>query len=346
MRVCRLVPHSGRLLCSITRRLLHCLLPQRSRFLRRHLVSRTVIIAVAAAIFTGLVTVGTQYYHHRRDKFEAQLTLARSAAETVDMFFEQPRMLLSELGARLAEEGDPAAALQRYGSGSIQRNPYIDALVLLDDELRVTSAVPAMWFPKGYDLSGYRELEDMEPPGLIRMSLAGIVGDTGFPRLFMAYRLPTGVLVGYYRLEVISSLLQEVVVSDHTDIAVIDGSGIFAVHTEFTKVQQRQREPLYTRIFHDGRYFPAQELVVRDGRSLLVSAYPVQGAQWSVLTYEAFSPLLSQLLRSLLYGLAAIAAAALVVGLLTRRAMLPVLEPLSGLTERLQAVAGGITASR
>ncbi|MFW6362390.1 MAG: sensor histidine kinase [Spirochaeta sp.] len=309
--------------------------------MRTRLVLRMVVIVVISSMAIGVITAGAQYFSHRRSKYEMQFTLARSAAETVDIFFEQPQTLITEFGYRVTAGENPGEALQNIGPGVIQRYNYVDTLLLLDGELRVVASTSPVRYPQGYDMTGYQRLVQGVPVGDTRMSLAGFMADDGSPQLVMAHRLHEGYMLGYFRLDVITDIMQEIVVSENTSIALIDDHGVYAVHTDFARVQERQQESLFSDLYTGNGFQPAQKTVRRDYEDILVSVYPVQNGRWAVITYEKMSRLVYQLLQSLFYGLLVLGLAIILIGFFSYRSLKAAVIPLERITRRLQLVANG-----
>ncbi len=289
-----------------------------------------------------LILVGgaVHVYFLKKGIQDHQVQLARSVASDVQTYLVGASRVLTALADFSA--GASMDEIDRYMESVWQEYRFFETLYLIGPSREVLHTVPPA--TAGLDIPGLDLYEPESPGDTIKVSLPFISSRTGNPTVHVARRVSTGgMVVGDLNLELLQDIVNQLEDASKSHRALVaDAFGHLLAHPDAHPGGSPYGEGPLSAL--DPSAGDGQTVTYREGdqwkQGTLVR---VPGLNWQVIVYSSMAELFGPLFAT---GGGVLALLAAYIGFactITRRIHRKILEPLSLLAARTQAVIRGET---
>jgi two-component sensor histidine kinase len=303
----------------------------RSWSLRRFFVASAFGLAVLPTVAAMLLSIRLILDFIPSDAEAAVGAIGRSVALEVARYLNEPVILLKGLGA-LLEAGPSKPEIQAWLEAATRDRPEIASFMLLDGRGIVVQSNRAGAAAVGKDYSGQPDFVQAAKGDQAVLSLPYVSPTDGSVTAATYLRVAGGYGVVTLRLEELSAFISSLRISRGDRIAVTDGRGRVAAHTDLDFVREQR--------FITIPAAPAGRMV-EDGKDWIFSTARIEGLGWHVVYSrdyrEASAILVGLVLRLAIVGLATV----LVAGLLAAALERSFTRPFTNLLSMIASVSSG-----
>jgi signal transduction histidine kinase len=310
--------------------------------LKNVLTLNFILVATLPVLIVGLIGLHIFTTGMEREITDKNFLLAQSLVGEVERFLKEPMNILQQIKDVIGHDGMIAPHhITSYLSSVITNYQFFETLMILDYDGKVIHRVPYSDELFKLDMSGQEFFHKPRDCNCLYWSPTFISLQTNQPTLTLSLSVEQNVFVGYLNLEVLTSIIEKIVIGDQGRASIADRNGTIIAHRDTTLVAQRVNLPYFSMI--------RDRLSTREGNfqywfrgvERLSSVAVVPQTRWYVEVTqpveEAFAPI--RRIRTILWAgtLVAMTLAVLIAVFILRKT----LSPLAQLTVNAKHIAAG-----